>query len=269
VEELSEEVIKAGLRTRIIGCQIHYQATLASTNDLLRQLADQGVPEGTLVIANEQTAGRGRLGRSWLAPGGTSLLFSLLFRPAFLGPAQAQWLTMICGLAVAEAIEAEAPLKASLKWPNDILLAGRKAGGILTELATIGTALDHVVVGIGLNVNVEFQRGDASPDLAALAKTATSIAQELGHPIPRLPLLLSILQRIDMRYARLRSGVSPRSEWAVRLSTLGQAVEIVSPTGRFAGYAEGVGKDGALLLRLPDGTLKSFFAGDVTLQHTT
>jgi BirA family biotin operon repressor/biotin-[acetyl-CoA-carboxylase] ligase len=242
-----------------VGRRVYHFAALDSTNDFLAKLAAEGAPEGTVVSADEQTAGRGRLGRSWLAPAGSCLLFSLLFRPAFLAPAQAQRLTMACSLAAAEAVEAETGLEVGLKWPNDLLVGRRKLGGILTELATQGTRLDYAIVGIGLNVNVDF-RG------RALADSATSIAQELGRLFLRLPLLLAILRRIDERYLALQGGDSLHGEWAARLVTLGQPVQVTAPEGRYAGRAVGVDEDGALLLRLPDGDTVRILAGDVTLR---
>jgi BirA family biotin operon repressor/biotin-[acetyl-CoA-carboxylase] ligase len=257
---LTQEAIGAGLKTRLVGRRVYHFTTLDSTNDFLAKLAAEGAPEGTLVSADEQTAGRGRLGRSWLAPAGSCLLFSLLFRPAFLAPAQAQRLTMTCSLAAVEAIGAETGLEVGLKWPNDLLVGGRKLGGILTELATRGTELDHVVVGIGLNVNVDFR----DPTLVG---SATSIAQEMARPFPRLPLLLAILRRIDERYLALQEGGSLHGEWAARLVTLGQPVRVTTPEGRYAGRAVGVDEDGALLLRLPDGAAVRILAGDVTLRE--
>lgn len=260
---LTREAIEAGLSARLIGRRVHHFVTLDSTNDFLAKLAEEGAPEGTLVSADEQTAGRGRLDRSWLAPAGSCLLFSLLFRPAFLAPAQAQRLTMTCSLAAAEAIEAETGLEVGLKWPNDLLVGGRKLGGILTELATQGTALDYVIVGIGLNVNVDFRAG-GDP---ALADSATSVAQEMGRPFPRLPLFLAVLRRIDERYLALQEGDSLHGEWAARLVTLGQPVQVTTAEGQYTGRAVGVDEDGALLLRLPDGATVRILAGDVTLRR--
>ena len=259
MSELSMESIKRGLKTDLIGQRIVYYSSLGSTNELLKGLAAQGAPEGTLVIADEQTAGKGRLGRKWLAPPGTSLLLSLLFRPDF-APNQAQRLTMICSLAIADAIEGLTGLPAGLKWPNDIFIRGRKAGGILTESGTTGGRLDYVVVGMGLNVNLDIS---ALPELRGMA---TSLSQELGREVPRLELLWKILAGIEMRYESLRRGESPHEEWAARLINLGRQVQVTTPQGALAGWAEGVDADGALILRTPDGQRKRILAGDVTLR---
>ncbi len=259
MSELSAESIKRGLGTEFIGQSVVYHRSLGSTNDLLKELATQGAPEGTLVIADEQTAGRGRLGRKWLAPPGTSLLMSLLFRP-HLASNQAQQLTMICSLAIADAIERLTDLSVDLKWPNDIFIRGKKVGGILTESGAIGELLDYIVVGIGLNVNVDFST------LPELRNMATSLYRELGREVSRLELLWAILEGIEARYKSLRKGKSPHEEWAARLITLACQVQVTTPQEVLVGWAEGVDADGALILRTPDGRRKRILAGDVTLR---
>jgi BirA family biotin operon repressor/biotin-[acetyl-CoA-carboxylase] ligase len=256
---LSVESIKRGLKTELIGQSIVYYSSIGSTNEVLKELAAQGAPEGTLVIADEQTGGKGRLGRKWLAPRSTSLLMSLLFRPD-LPPGQAPRLTMICSLAIAHAIEGLTGLPVGLKWPNDIFVRGKKAGGILTESGATGGRLDYVVVGMGLNVNLAIS---ALPELRGMA---TSLSQELGREVSRLELLWRILGGIEARYNSLRRGESPHEEWAARLITLGREVQVATPDGVLAGWAEGVDADGALILRTPDGQRERILAGDVTLR---
>ncbi|HIP97407.1 MAG TPA: biotin--[acetyl-CoA-carboxylase] ligase, partial [Anaerolineae bacterium] len=224
-----------------------------------KRLAEGGAPEGTLVIADEQTAGRGRLQRTWWAPAGTALLMSLILRPD-LAPRQAQRLTMLCSLAVCDAIAGTTGLVPAVKWPNDVLLRGRKVCGILTELGIEGPRLAYAVVGMGVNVNVDF--GGAGE----LTLTATSLAQELRREGSRMELLRAILISIEERYARLRAGESPHAEWAARLATLGQRVIVTTPTEQWGGVAEGVDADGALLLRDENGVLRRILAGDVTLR---
>lgn len=259
MSELSAESIKRGLKTDLIGQSIVYYPSIGSSNDLLKELAAQGASEGTLVIADEQTAGKGRLGRKWLAPPGTSLLLSLLFRPD-LPPCQAPRLTMICSLAIAETIEELTGLPAGLKWPNDIFIGAKKAGGILTESGTTGGHLDYVIVGMGLNINL------AISTLPELTGVATSLYQELGREVSRLEVLWKILAGIETRYKSLRRGESPREEWAARLINLGRQVQATTPQGALVGWAEGVDADGALILRLPDGQRERILAGDVTLR---
>lgn len=258
-ERLTAEAITRGLPTKLIGRRVLVYPRLGSTNDEAKRLAEAGEPEGTLVIADEQTAGRGRLQRTWWAPPGTALLMSLIFRPN-LAPYQAQRLTMFCSLAICDAITRTTGLEPAVKWPNDVLLCGRKVCGILTELGIEGPRLAYAVVGMGINVNVDF--GEAGD----LAHTATSLAQELGHEVSRLELLRAILVGIDERYARLRAGENPHAEWAARLATLGQRVVVTTPTEQWRGVAVGVDDDGALFLRDENGLLRRILAGDVTLR---
>ena len=257
-ELLSPDSIRSGLATRFVGQTVHYWPAIGSTNDELKRLADEGAPEGALAIADEQIAGRGRLrGRTWVAPAGSSLLMSLLFRPDWLAPAQAQQITMLCALAAADAVAAIAGTQPGLKWPNDLLLDGKKLAGVLTELGFAGDQLAWVVVGVGLNVNADFA-GQAD-----LADTATSLSMAVGRPVSRLRLLHAYLAGVEARYQALRAGQSPHREWAARLATLGQAVTVHAPDGVYQGIAEGVDEAGALLLRQSSGEAVRILAGDV------
>ncbi len=255
-DKLTPEAIRQGLTTRFIGQQVYCYPEVASTNDIARRLAGEGAPEGTLVIADHQTSGRGRLGRSWLAPAGTSLLFSLLFRPR-LAPSQAGRVTMAVALGVVQGVSEVTGLRPRLKWPNDVLIAGCKVCGLLAESGMTGERLDYVVVGVGLNVNFDPRHVPGIPP------TATSLAVALGRPVERVPLLRAILTAIEPHYERLRAGQSPRDAWAALLDTLGQVVRVVTPDGEEEGVAEDVDADGALLLRRPDGTLARILVGDV------
>jgi len=262
MSELSAQTIRAGLPTRFVGQTVYYWPTVGSTNDELKRLAEAGAPEGTLAITEEQTAGRGRRGRRWIAPVGSSLLCSLLFRPAFLAPTQVQQLTMLCSLAAADAVTEVTGLQPGLKWPNDLVLNGKKLAGVLTELGFEGEKLAWVIVGLGLNVNVDFSRHRNR--WGELSDTAISLMMALGHSLPRLPLLQSYLTKVETRYQALRSGHSPHREWTARLTTLGQSVTVTAPDGTHRGVAEGVDETGALLLRRSDGQVMRILTGDVT-----
>jgi BirA family biotin operon repressor/biotin-[acetyl-CoA-carboxylase] ligase len=266
---LSTRAIETALGTERLGRPVHYFRKLHSTNEEAKLLALRGANDGTLVIADEQTAGRGRLGRHWWAPPGDCLLMSLLFRPE-LSPAQAQRLTMIAGLSCAEAVEKETGLRPDLKWPNDLLLSGRKLAGILTELQVSGGSLEFVVVGIGLNVNVDFRQ---QPDLH-LRSSATGLSQAVGREVDRLSLLNRCLMIMESRYNALRSGHSPHEEWSQRLVTLGKTVrvdshldaaEVMDRGQSRIGQAIGVDPNGALLLQTDDGRVERVLAGDVTV----
>lgn len=263
-DELSAEGITAALKTRWLGRPTIFYSTTGSTQDELKRLAAQGAPEGMLVIADEQLCGRGRMGREWTAPARSSLLFSLLLRPAFLPPHHAQWVTMACALAVTDAIQEVTGLCPDLKWPNDVLLHHKKLAGILTELdISQDNTITWVIVGVGLNVNVEFSH------LPELRDIAISLSEAMGRPIARLPLLVSLLSHVERHYEALRTGQSPVSEWAAHLLPLGQEVTVVAPDGIFSGFAESVDETGALLLRLADGRIMPVLAGDVTLRRET
>ena len=255
---LSAERIRSGLTTRFVGQNLVYLPETGSTNDVARQLAAEGAPDGTLVLTDYQAAGRGRLARRWEAPPGSSLLLSLLFRPALV-PQQVQRLTMICGLAAVDAIEATAGLRVGLKWPNDVVQDGAKLGGILTEVGWKGAGVEYAVVGIGLNVNLDPARLPGS-----LLLPATSLAHLLGREVERLALLWAFLQAVERRYLALQAGDSPHAEWAERLVTLGHPVRVSLGDRFLAGIAEGVTADGALLVRLANGRLETVLAGDVS-----
>ena len=254
--KLSPEMIKTGLATEFMGQEIICHQSIGSTNEVAKELAKRGVPQGTLVIAEKQTAGKGRRGRSWLAPPGSSLLISLILYPP-LAASQVSHLTMASSLAVAYAIEETSRLTVHFKWPNDILLAGKKAGGILTETSISGEMLDYAVVGIGLNVNLDVRQ------IPKIANIATSLSMELRRQVSRLELLQAFLEFMEREYRLLQQGESPCERWATRLSQLGQKVEVTTPWGQESGWAEGVDADGALILRRDDGTKAYVTTGDV------
>jgi BirA family biotin operon repressor/biotin-[acetyl-CoA-carboxylase] ligase len=257
---LSPAAIRDGLGTGFVGQNVVYIPQTGSTNDDARRLARQGAPEGTLVITEFQSTGRGRLDRSWVAPRGSSLLMSILFRPN-LAPHQVQRLTMSCGLAVAGAIQAQTGLRVDLKWPNDLVIGGAKVGGILTEIGLEGANVDYTVVGIGLNANMEPAQLPAS-----LHMPATSLSHHVGAEVARLPLLRALLRRVEERYLALRTGWSPHRDWAARLVTLGKPVTVTAFDLVLEGTAEDVDADGALLVRLADGRLERVLAGDVSIR---
>ncbi|MCB0210318.1 MAG: biotin--[acetyl-CoA-carboxylase] ligase [Anaerolineae bacterium] len=273
---LSGDAIRHQLKTRVFGQSVLYMEQTGSTNTELKSLARSGAPEGFLYVADEQFVGRGRLKRSWNAPAGSSLLFSLLFRPGgFLAPIQTQRLTMICALALAEAVEYVTDLTIKLKWPNDLVSEnGQKLCGILSELELEGSQLDWVVVGLGLNVNLDFSQ-DTQPQAdsgLSLAQTATSLSMLLGRDTAalRLPILQRCLENIEQRYEALKRGESPHHDWQVRLVGKGQPVTVtnVSSDEQWEGIMLGVDDNGALRVEQPNGSIETILAGDVTLRKT-
>jgi BirA family biotin operon repressor/biotin-[acetyl-CoA-carboxylase] ligase len=252
----------AGLR---FGHPVYLFQQIGSTNDEARRLAQAQAPEGLMVVAEEQSAGRGRAGRRWITPAGGALAFSLVLRPE-APPAQAARLSMLAGLAVCEGIERVAGVLASLKWPNDILLAGQKVGGILVEAASPGDSdeqLEFAVVGIGINV-------ETAPAAGEVDFPATALNAQAGRPIERLDLLRAILERLEARYLALNTPnpLPLHADWAARLVWLGEPVVARTPGGEYAGEAEGTDPDGALVIRLDSGERVRVRAGDVRLRQT-
>lgn len=247
----------AGLRTQFVARNIVSKPQVDSTNELAKRLAARRVPEGTLVIAEEQRAGKGRRGRRWLAPPGTSLLMSYIFYPR-LEPREATRLTMAASWAAAEAIEQVTGLEVRLKWPNDILVQGKKAGGVLTETGITGERLDYAVVGIGLNVNFRMA------DLPELADTATSLMESLGGSVSRLELLWAFSSHLEEAYGSEGDFSGIQSKWAARLETLGKPVQIDVGDRKINGLAEAVDENGALQLRTADDSRIVVSIGEVS-----
>ena len=258
--DLSAEKIPCALSTRRLGRPAVFFERIGSTNDAAHDLARGGAPDGLLVVADEQTAGRGRQGRSWWAPRGTCLLMSLVLRPG-LPLSLAGQLTMCLGLGAVEGISDQTGAAAVLKWPNDLLLAGRKLGGMLTELDTAGGRLNYAVLGLGLNVNVSFDP-HAAPE--PLAESATSLLTETGREIDRLALLAAILGRTEVWYERMLRGEPPHEAWAQRLDTLNRRVTVSMISSRLEGVATSVTPEGALLVRDDEGVMHTVWSGDVT-----
>jgi BirA family biotin operon repressor/biotin-[acetyl-CoA-carboxylase] ligase len=257
MEKLSAETITKDLDTRFMGQQVVCLDSVTSTNDVAKQLVEEGAPEGTVVLGEEQTVGRGRQRRKWVAPAGSSLLVSFLLRPT-LASDQMPLLLMASALAVATAIEKSTGLEVHFKWPNDILLGGRKAGGILIETGLSGEDLDYAVIGVGLNVN--FDVADF-PDIAA---TATSLSTELGREVSRPKVLRSLLTSMEREYTLMVEGQSPSERWVARLAHLGQPIVVQTPWGEERGLMDTVDPVGNLVLRKDDGTKVTITVGDVS-----
>lgn len=261
---LSTESIRAALIDVPSITQVIHHASIGSTNDGARQLASDNAPEIVLISADEQTAGRGRQGRSWFTPAGSALAISLLTRPA-IAAQRAMHLTMLAGLAAVEGIEQAIGLGLSLKWPNDVvsLDEGRvlKVGGILTECAFRGDVIEYAIVGMGINVNVDFTSNDE------LRGIATSLMHLSGQPIDRLAVLKAIVTSFVNHYDGLKSNDRLRDVWAARLINLGRDVQVQLGGERLEGRSENVDADGALLLRTKNGQLHRLLSGDVTLHR--
>ena len=253
----------AGLETLIVGREVLAFDALPSTNTLLREYAEAGAAEGLVAVADQQTAGRGRRGRSWNAPPGTNLLQSILLRPTWLEPHELWLLTALAAVALHDAIKHALDVETQLKWPNDLLLGNRKLSGILVEGEIREQRIAWAIIGCGINVNW-YPAGDAD-----LATTTISLAEHLNHPVQRAPLLSAFLRALDQQYLALRSGrrEALRSRWMNLLVTLGQQVSVeIGDAEVIYGTAETVELDGALRIRLEDQSVRRVFAGDVRVR---
>ena len=253
---LSSASITNNLETLFIGQRVIYHPRLTSTMDVAKQEAQQGATEGTVIIADEQTAGKGRMKRTWLSPKG-SIALSIILYPSMVYLSS---LTMLASLAVVRCIETVTSLKPQVKWPNDVLINGRKVCGILIESGVRQNIVDFAIIGIGVNVNLRLS------DFPEILPTATSLSDELGRNVSRLDVIRQLLIEIERLYLTLQTGGSLYEEWRDRLVTLGKRVRVTWSETRYEGVAESVARDGSLLLRRLDGSLTKIVAGDVTLR---
>lgn len=259
MEEYTREGIAENLGTRLIGRHIRWHDTLPSTNDLAASLAEIQVPEGTVIVAEEQTAGRGRLGRPWASPRG-GIWLSVILRPQLPLP-QAPLIGLAAATAVARAIRATTGLLARVKWPNDVLVEGRKVVGVLVEA---GPGAEWVIVGIGINANVPraaLPEGTGYP--------ATSLEEVLGHPVDRGILVRALLRELERKYEALGAGgaLPIVRTWREMADTLGRVVRAETGGAVLEGVAEDIDDSGALLVRGRDGTVHRVIAGEITIRE--
>ena len=252
---LSSASITKSLGTRFVGQRVIYHPRLTSTMEVAKREARLGAAEGTVVVAGEQTAGRGRMGRLWLSPKG-NIALSIILHP---GLVYLPSLIMLASLAVVHSIEVVTGLKAQIGWPNDVLIKGRKVCGILVESDVQGETVAYAIIGIGMNVNLGIS------DFPEISSSATSLSGELGREVSLLSMIRQLLVEVERLYQTLLVGESVYPEWRDNLVTLGRKVEVSSGNIRYEGIAESVDRDGSLLLRRSDGSLIKVIAADVTL----
>jgi BirA family transcriptional regulator, biotin operon repressor / biotin---[acetyl-CoA-carboxylase] ligase len=259
---LADDLLARLGRAKIIGRDIRVFEQTTSTNDVIEKLARDGVREGVVVFAEAQTKGRGRLGRKWISPERKGLWFSVLLRPD-LRPQEATQLTVASATALRRAIQSETGLKPEIKWPNDILVGGKKVAGILTELSAELDRVKHVILGIGVDVNL-----GAGEFPSELRKQATSLKIEAGRVISRPELAAAILRELDADYARICAGKFSgiADEWEKHCTTIGKDVTVEIGDRKIRGRAESLDDAGALLLRTEHGRLETITGGDVTLE---
>ena len=255
--DLDIPALESALACRIIGNRICHYDIIGSTMDEARRLAAEGATAGTVVIAEEQTAGRGRFNRAWVSPRGENLSLSVILNPS---TNQLPYMNMAATLAVARTVADTAGLKPTIKWPNDVRVGGLKISGILIESAIESEDVVCAIIGIGVNVNFD-------PSLyAEIADISTSLYRETGQRRNRTPVLRTLLERFDDAYAAVRAGKSLTADWSAMLDTLGRTISLRSQHDTIEGIAESVDERGNLLVRRRDGSLYTATAGEVTSQ---
>lgn len=256
-----EEMKHAMSETSTIGKEILFFETIDSTNLLAIRLCEKDYPEGTVIIAEHQTNGKGRLGRKWLSPPRKNLYMSIILRPNIY-PKDAAILTLLTSVACTTAIRKMTNTRVSIKWPNDLMIGNKKLGGILTEIKADMDRVSYAVVGIGLNINL-----DSMDFPKEIREIATSIKKESGQQMKRTEIAVSVLKELDSWYSTLmREGKKTIiEEWLRLSSTIGMDVRVTSGNTILEGIAVGINEEGMLMIRLPDNSLKRICAGDV--QH--
>ncbi len=260
-DRMDAEEIRASLQTRIMGrSDIAVFEATDSTNQQAKTLATNGAAEGTLVVADTQTHGRGRRRRTWFSPPGHNIYASIILRPP-MAPAQAPQITLMTAVAAARTLIETAGLAATIKWPNDILVHGKKIAGILTEISTEMDQVDYVVVGMGINVHTT--REQMPRDIAA---TATSVDLETDQRLSRTELLCALLQHFETCYRQLlREGFVPiMDQWRQLTDIIGSRVYVDVLQSRYTGVVQEVDDDGVLVLKDDQGRIRRIFSGDVS-----
>lgn len=260
---MTKEEISSLMNTRWAGRNILYFDITDSTNMRIKQAGDEGAPHGTLAVADQQTAGRGRRGHVWQSPAGGSIYMSILLRPE-IAPNKASMLTLVMALSVAEGIRQciGAGRDIQIKWPNDIIMNGKKLVGILTEMSTQIDYINHVTVGVGINVNMT----DFPPEIA---QTATSLRIECGHTVKRAPVIAAVMESLEENYETFLktedlSGLMDR--YSALLVNRDRDVRIVGQKETYSAHAIGIDRTGELVVRREDGNVEKVNAGEVSVR---
>lgn len=240
---------------------IHFYRDTTSTNDMAKTIAGRGAPEGTILLAEKQSSGRGRMGRVWVSNYGDGIWLSLILRPPIM-PSHAPQITFVTAVAACQAVREHTGLDVTIKWPNDLMINGKKICGILTELSAEIDLVNHIVVGVGVNVN---QDEKGFPE--ELQKTATSLSLVSGRSYRRIELLVDMLKKYaEIYYQYINNGFFPILQlWKKLNSTLGQEVQVISQEETYYGTAIDIDENGQLLVNT-NGTIKSVLAGDVSIR---
>ena len=258
---ITQAELKSILKTRWIGNRLEYFDETDSTNIRARKLAEEGAPHGTLVVADRQTAGKGRRGRSWVSPAGTGIWMSMVLRPS-MAPMSASMLTLIAGLAVVKGVKESTGLEAMIKWPNDAVLNGKKICGILTEMSTEVECIRYVIPGIGINVNI-----DDFPE--EIRDKATSLKLEAGRNIKRSPVIAAVADSFEYYYdifMKTSNMSGLKDDYNKALVNKDREVLVLDPRGQYKGRALGIDDEGSLLVRQEDGNVSAVISGEVSVR---
>jgi BirA family biotin operon repressor/biotin-[acetyl-CoA-carboxylase] ligase len=250
--------VEAGLGSRRLGNRFYYFPEIDSTNNYARALAEAGAPEGVVIVAEQQSHGRGRLARPWISPPHVNLYCSIILRPT-LPPARAPQITLAAAVALSDAVAQFSPITPAIKWPNDILAGGKKLAGVLTEAVSNAQRLEFVILGIGVNIN--YQRTNMPVEIR---RGATSLAILAGRELRREAFLIRLIQDLDRCYAVLeeRGFAALAPQWDARFSLRGRAVRVKMTDRTITGRAIGIDSDGFLMVE-SSGVCERIIAGDV------
>lgn len=260
-DTIAEEEVASRLQTERMGRQIRYFSRIDSTNQYAKRIAEEGALDGTLIIADEQTAGKGRSGRTWVTPPAEAIAFTLLLRPK-LSPDRISMVTLVMGLAVVNAVNGLYDVNAGIKWPNDVVTGGRKLCGILTEMSAEVRQVNYIVIGVGINANLT-----SFPE--EIQEIATSLKLELGRDINRAELIARVMAEFERLYAEFEAQGdlgAVMQEYNELCLNAGSKVRVLDPNGEYTGTSRGINSMGELLVETEDGKMQEVYAGEVSVR---
>ncbi len=260
-EVFGQNELESRMKTEWAGHPITFYSEIGSTNVQAKLDAENGAPQGALLVADMQTAGRGRRGRTWNSPAGINVYFTLILKPDY-APDKASMVTLLMALAVAEGIRETCGIEAGIKWPNDIVVNGRKVCGILTEMSVEREFIHYVVIGVGINVGIQ----EFAPELIA---SATSLEAECGKSVSKAGLIANVMRAFEKYYEKFQSSTDLSgvlAEYNGLLVNRGREVRVLDPKGEFQGVAQGINSTGELLVSMEDGSVSRIYAGEVSVR---
>lgn len=258
---ITAEEISSRLHTNWMAENCIYLESVDSTNNYAKRIAEDGTPSGTLVVADEQTGGKGRRGRAWCTPKGSAIAMTIVLRPD-IRPELASMVTLVMGLSVAKAIGSLYPVSVGIKWPNDVVVNGKKICGILTEMSAEMTGIHYLVIGTGINTNVE-----EFPE--EIQSVATSLIKELGEKVNRAELIAACLKYFEEYYEKYiaAGNLAPlKEDYEALLLNRNNKVRVLEPNHEYTGLSLGINEDGELLVEKEDGTVTAVYAGEVSVR---